>query len=124
MSRLVVYHNPACSKCRGTVEILKDRGVAFELIEYLKTPPDRAGLERILDLLSDAPSALVRKDRRFRELGLDEADTQTRESVVAMLLEHPELLQRPVVIREDVIRGDRAVVARPSEKVLELLRDE
>ncbi len=128
MSTLVVYHNPACSKCRGTVEILQDRGVAFELIEYLKTPPDRAALERILDLLTDSPSELVRKDKRFRELGLDEADTQTRESVLAMLLEHPELMQRPVVIRGevirgDVVRGDRAVVARPSEKVLELLSE-
>ena len=119
MSALVVYHNPACSKCRGTLEILQKRGVEFDVIEYLKTPPDRAGLERILDRLSDSPSALVRKDKRFRELGLDEADTQTRDSVVGMLLEHPELMQRPVVIR-----GERAVVARPSEKVLELFSDE
>ncbi len=118
MSALVVYHNPACSKCRGTLEILHERGVEFDVIEYLKTPPDRAGLERILDRLSDSPSELVRKDKRFRELGLDDADTQTRDSVIAILLEHPELMQRPVVVL-----GERAVVARPPEKVLELWSD-
>ena len=118
MSALVVYHNPACSKCRGNLEILQERGVEFDVIEYLKAPLDRAGLERILDRLSDSPSELVRKDKRFRELGLDDAELQTRESVIAILLAHPELMQRPVVIL-----GERAVVARPSERVLELWSD-
>jgi arsenate reductase len=58
----------------------------------------------------------VRKDKRFRELGLQAADHVTREQVVALLLKHPELMERPVVIH-----GERAVIARPSERVLELL---
>ncbi len=62
------------------------------------------------------PADLVRKDKNFKELGLNEADYQTREHVIALLLEHPVLMQRPVIIK-----GERAVLARPSEKVLELL---
>jgi arsenate reductase len=111
-----VYHNPVCSKSRGALEILGERGVDIEVVEYLKTNPSRADLERIVDAVPDPPAALVRKDKRFGELGLDAGDYQTREQVVALLLEHPELMERPVVFR-----GERAVIARPSEKVLELL---
>jgi len=116
MADVTVYHNPACGKSRGALEILEERGVAHEVVEYLKTPVDRATLERFLDLLPDPPAELVRKDKRFKELDLDAGDYVTREQVVALLLEHPELMQRPVVIR-----GRRAVIARPSEKVGELL---
>jgi arsenate reductase len=113
---VVVYHNPVCSKSRGALEILGERGVDAEVIEYLKVLPSRADLERILAAIPDEPAALVRKDKRFKELELDEADYQTGEQVVTLLLEHPELMERPVVFR-----GERAVIARPSEKVLELL---
>ena len=67
-------------------------------------------------LLAGPPGDLVRKDKRFKELGLREADYVTREQVVTLLLEHPELMERPVVVR-----GKRAVIARPSERVEELL---
>ena len=116
MERVTIYHNPACGKSRGALEILRQRDVAHEVILYLDTPPDRAALGRILDLLPDAPPALVRKDKRFKELGLNDADYQTREQVIGLLLRHPELMERPVVIR-----GRRAVIARPSERVTELL---
>jgi arsenate reductase len=116
MERVTIYHNPVCGKSRGALEILRERGVAHDVIEYLATPPDRATLGRILALLPGPPAELVRKDKRFKELGLDEADYQTPEQVIALLLEHPELMERPVVIR-----GARAVIARPSERVLEIL---
>ena len=111
-----VYHNPVCSKSRGALEILGEQGVDVEVVEYLKAPPTRAELERIVDAISDPPATLVRKDKRFGELGLDAGDYQTKAQVVTVLLEHPELMERPVVFR-----GERAVIARPSEKVLELL---
>jgi arsenate reductase len=116
MERLTVYHNPACGKSRGALDILAERKVDADVIEYLKTPLDRATLERILRLLGGPPADLVRKDKRFKELGLDPASYVTREQVVDVLLRHPELMERPVVIR-----GDRAVIARPSERVLEIL---
>jgi arsenate reductase len=111
-----VYHNPVCSKSRGALEILGERGVDVDVVEYLKAPPTRADLERIVDAVPDPPATLVRKDKRFGELGLTADDYQTKQQVVALLLEHPELMERPVVFR-----GERAVIARPSEKVLELL---
>jgi arsenate reductase len=111
-----VFHNPKCSKSRGALEILGERGVDAEIVEYLKAPPDRAALERIVDAIDDPPSALVRHDARFKELGLDSTAYGTRDAVVGLLLEHPELMERPVVFV-----GDRAVIARPSEKVLDLL---
>ena len=82
----------------------------------MKSPLRRSDLEHFLDLLPDEPAELVRKDKNFKSLGLDEADYTTRDQVIGVLLEHPELMQRPVVIR-----GGRAVIARPSEKVEELL---
>jgi arsenate reductase len=116
MDRIRMYHNPKCSKSRGALEILRERGVDLEVVEYLKDPPDRAALEAILDRLPDSPAELVRKDKRFVELGLDPAAYEDREAVIALLLEHPELMQRPVILR-----GEAGVLARPSEKVLEIL---
>jgi arsenate reductase len=112
-----IFHNPSCSKSRGALDILKDRGVDAQVVKYLETPPDRATLERILDAIDDPPSALVRtEDKQFKELGLTAGDYTDRASVVELLLEHPALMQRPVVFV-----GNKAVIARPSEKVLDLL---
>lgn len=116
MERVTVYHNPVCGKSRGALDILRERGVACDVVEYLQTPVDRATLARFLDLLPGPATALVRRDKRFKELGLAEDAVQSREQVIATLLAHPELMERPVVIR-----GNRAVIARPSEKVVELL---
>lgn len=116
MAEILVYHNPVCSKSRGALEILADQGVDMDVVEYLKAPPDRSELERIVDSIDGTPADLVRKDKRFKELGLDGGDYVERDAVVGLLLEHPELMERPVVFR-----GARAVIARPSERVLELL---
>jgi arsenate reductase (glutaredoxin) len=70
MERALVYHNPVCSKSRGALEILRERGIDAEVIEYQKTPLDRATLGRVLTLLGGPPADLVRKDTRFAELGL------------------------------------------------------
>jgi arsenate reductase len=115
VERLLVYHNPSCSKSRGALDILADQGVDHDVVEYLRAPPDRPTLERIVDAVDASPAELVRHDKRFEELGLSASDYTTRE-VIELLLEHPELMQRPVIFR-----GERAVIARPSEKVLELL---
>jgi arsenate reductase (glutaredoxin) len=116
---VLVYHNPRCSKSRGALEILAERGIDADVVEYLQAPPDRIALDQIIDSISDPPAALIRHDDRFRELGLDPDGYEDRDRVVALLLAHPELLQRPVIIR-----GERGVIARPSERVLELLTPE
>jgi len=117
MADVTVFHNPACSKSRGALEILDERGVRYDVVRYLDEPPDRATIERILDALVDAPSTLVRTDDdKFKTLRIPKADVTTREQVIDVLLAHPEVMQRPVVFV-----GDRAVIARPSQRVLELL---
>lgn len=116
MASVTIYHNPGCSKSRGALAILNDRGVDHEVVEYLEKTPSRTDLERIVALIPDAPAQLVRRDKRFRELGLDADAYQSADAVVKVLLAHPELMERPVVIR-----GDRAVIARPPEKLEELL---
>lgn len=118
VEQMTVYHNPSCSKSRGALEILAERGVETDVVQYLKTPPDKKALERIVDAIPNPPADLVRKDARFKELGLDAGDYTTKAAVVELLLEHPELMERPVVFR-----GERAVIARPSENVLELLKE-
>jgi leucyl/phenylalanyl-tRNA--protein transferase len=117
MEPVQIFHNPSCSKSRGALEILGDRGIDADVVRYLDTPPDRATLERILDAITDEPIALVRTgDPKFKAAGLTKDDVRTRDQVIDALLQHPEVMERPVVFV-----GDRAVIARPSERVLDLL---
>ena len=83
----------------------------------MKTPPDAATLESLLDKLEDPPTALVRRDSLFKKLGLAEADVATLEQVVAVLVKHKALLQRPVVATKE-----KALVGRPKERVEALLK--
>ncbi|HJU10186.1 MAG TPA: ArsC/Spx/MgsR family protein [Candidatus Binataceae bacterium] len=109
MDRVTLYHNPACSHSRGALALLTERGVAFDTIEYLKTPPTRETLEKIIAMLDGPVADMVRKDKRFEELKLNATDYNTKETVIPLLLDHPELMQRPIVIR-----GGRAIIARPA----------
>ena len=99
MERITLYHNPACGNSRGALELLRTREVDFDTIEYLKHHPTREALDKIVDLLDVPVADLVRKDKRFKELGLDAAAYTDKKSVVALLLKHPELMQRPIVIK-------------------------
>lgn len=113
---VVIYHNPSCSKSRSALEILQERGAEPTVVNYKAHPLDRATIERIVELVPDEPVALVRRDQNFKELGLDIADYQSADAVVDLLSEHGILMERPVIVR-----GDRAVIGRPPENVLELL---
>jgi arsenate reductase len=116
MEPITIYHNPACGSSRGALALLKQHGAEPEIIEYLKNPPGRAALEGILAILDAPPSEMVRKDKRFKELGLDPQEYTSPASIVGLLLAHPELMQRPIVIR-----GKRAIIARPPDKLTALL---
>lgn len=85
-------------------------------MQYLKTPLDEDALREILGMVDASPGDLVRKDRHFKDLGLNAADYTTVDAVVKLLAEHPRLMQRPIAVR-----GGRAVIGRPSENVEELL---
>ncbi len=86
------------------------------MVEYLKERPDRASLEHLLSILEDPATDLVRRDSQFKKLGLSEADVETKEQIVNLLLGKPRLMQRPVVVM-----GERAIIGRPKARVLEFL---
>jgi arsenate reductase len=110
-----VYFNPHCSKCRTTQGILAERGIDAEYVRYLDTAPSREELDRLMKLLGiDDPRQMMRTGEPvYKELGLADADA---DRLLDAMTSHPILIERPIVIR-----GDRAVIARPPERVLELL---
>ena len=113
---LEIYHNPRCSKSRQTLQLLEERGFEPSIPEYLKTPPDRAELERILSMLGMQPRDLMRKkEAEYKEAGLDNPDL-SREQLIQGMIDHPKLIERPIVISDG-----KAVIGRPPEKVLELI---
>lgn len=112
MTDVTIFHNPRCSTSRAALAAADEGGVDVEVIEYLKRPLSEAELRDLIGKLEDAPTDLVRRDATFAAAGLSEADVQTADQVVAVLLEHPKLLQRPVLVR-----GDRAIIGRPKDRV-------
>ncbi len=118
MSDVTIYHNPHCHASRNALTIADELGVAYDVVLYMKQRPDRATLESIVDRLEDPVADLVRKDSVFRKLGLDAAEYVEPGAVIELLERRPALLQRPVVVR-----GERAIVGRPKERIRELLSD-
>jgi arsenate reductase len=98
------------------VRIAEELGVSADIVLYLKNPPDEATLRSIIARLDGPVTDLVRRDSLWQKLGLAEDDAQTADQVVALLVKHKQLLQRPVVVTEQ-----RAIVGRPKERVRELL---
>jgi arsenate reductase len=110
-----VWFNPNCSKCRTVQGILAEKGVDADYVRYLEQTPSRAEIEAVLERLgTDDPRTIMRTGEAvYRELGLAGAD---RDALLDAMVANPILIERPIVIR-----GDRAVVGRPPEKVLDLL---
>ena len=114
--RVEIYHNPRCSKSRQTLQLLQEQGVEPEVVEYLKTPPDKATLKRILKMLGLEPRALMRtKEAEYKEQGLDDP-ALTRDQLIDAMIATPKLIERPIVIKDG-----KAALGRPPEKVLEIL---
>ncbi len=117
MDEVTVWHNPRCSKSRSACGLLDEWGVDVEVRRYLDQPPTRPEVEELLGRLEvEDPRQVMRtKERLYRELGLDGAD---RDALLEAIVAHPILLERPIVVR-----GSRAVVARPPERIVELFPD-
>lgn len=116
MADVTVYHNPNCNSSKTALRIAEEAGVEVDVVQYLKTKPDAAELQSIVDKLQGPVTEMVRRDANFKELGLTEDDVQTADQVVPLLAANPKLIQRPIVVK-----GDRAVVGRPKERITELL---
>lgn len=112
---VIVWHNTRCSKSRGACALLDERNVNVTVVRYLDEPPSRAELERVMGLLgiSDPRQMMRTGERVYAELGLADADA---DAMLDAMTRHPILIERPIVIR-----GDRAVIGRPPERLLELL---
>ena len=110
-----IFVNPSCSKCRSALALLDEHHVQADVVRYLDDPPTRADLERLMTLMGiDDPRLMMRTGEPvYAELALD---GRSKDGLLAAICEHPILLERPIVVV-----GDRAVVARPPERVLELL---
>jgi len=114
MSKVVIYHNPRCTKSRQTLNLLRENNVEPEIIEYLKQPPTRSELDHILKLLKMDPQDLIRR-KDYRDLELPETDD--REQLLDLMVEHPKIIERPIVI----VAGKKACIGRPPENALDLL---
>ncbi|GIX30286.1 MAG: arsenate reductase [Porticoccaceae bacterium] len=115
---VTLYHNPRCSKSRAALALLRERGIEPEVVLYLETPPDEETLTQLLAKLGMAPRELLRKgEPEYRELGLADPGLSDEE-IVRCMVRHPRLIERPIAVA-----GDRAVVGRPPERVLEILDD-
>ena len=113
---LTIYHNPRCSKSREALRLIEDRGLEPQVVRYLETPPDAPTLDAILRLLGLEPRELMRrKEPEYEALGLDDP-SQSREALIAAMVVHPRLIERPIVVKDG-----KAILGRPPERVLDLL---
>ena len=98
------------------MRIAEELGVEFEEVNYIQSPPDADTLRAIIRKLEDPPTALVRRDSKFKKLELKESDVATEDQVVDILVKHKQLLQRPLIVTEDT-----AIIGRPKDRVRTLL---
>ena len=117
LSNFTIYHNPRCSKSRLTLELLKDKGIDPKVILYLETPPSEKELVIILKKLNMEAKELLRKgEAEFKEQNLSDA-SKSEEDIIQAMVHFPKLIERPIVIY-----GDRAVIGRPPENVLKIIK--
>jgi arsenate reductase (glutaredoxin) len=116
MTNVTIYHNPACGTSRNTLQYLRDQAIEPTVIEYLKTPPDRATLKSLLQRMNMKPGALIRRrGDLYASLGLDNP-ALTDDQLLDAMLEHPIVMERPIVVTPKGVR-----LCRPWETVKELI---
>jgi arsenate reductase len=112
-----IYHYEHCSKSTGALALLQKHGINATIVDYATTPPSLADLQRLSRMLGIGALGMIRTtDKLFLSLGLSATDTRTEQEWFELIIANPMLLQRPIVVI-----GDRAIIARPSELVLQLL---
>lgn len=120
MNTIVLWHNPRCSKSREALELLRSHGIEPIVRDYLETPPTESELRHVIDLLGVSPRDIARIDGEMSDVdAVLRGSAPDADAVIALLLAHPQLIQRPIVIMDN-----RAVIGRPPERVLELLQSD
>ncbi|QIZ46909.1 glutaredoxin-dependent arsenate reductase [Dickeya zeae] len=118
MTEITIYHNPACGTSRNTLALIRNSGIEPTVIHYLETPPSKAELEGLIRAMGITPRMLLRQNvEPYKELGLAD-DSFSDEQLIALMLAHPILINRPIVVTP---LGTR--LCRPSEVVLDILPD-
>ena len=113
---VTIWHNPRCGKSRDALKLLEAEGIAPDIVRYLDDAPSETEIRRVLAMLGIGARDLMRtKEALYRELGLK--DVSDEDALIGAMAEHPKLIERPVVIK-----AGRAVIGRPPEKVVELLK--
>lgn len=111
-----IYHNPRCSKSRQTLQLLEERNLDIEVVEYLKTPPDEKTLREILKQLGLKPRQLMRtKEDIYKELNLDN-ESLSDEQLIQAMVNNPKLIERPIVVK-----NGKVALGRPPENVISIL---
>ena len=114
--KIIIYHNPRCSKSRQTLALIEENGYTPTIVEYLKTPPTHQQLDSLLRGLEMEPRDLMRKgETEYGELNISNSDF-SRDQLIDMMIEHPKLIERPLVVV-----GDAIAIGRPPESVLTIL---
>ncbi|MGV7221411.1 MAG: arsenate reductase (glutaredoxin) [Nitrospinales bacterium] len=113
---VTIYHNPKCSKSRQTLSLLNEKGIEPTIIEYLKTPPTKEELTKILAKLKLKPRDLIRKkEDEYAICQLDDMSFSDEE-IIDFMVKHPILIERPIVLA-----NDKAAIGRPPENVLDII---
>ena len=113
---VTIYHNPRCSKSRQTLELIKKHNIEPNIIEYLKTPPEKQTFKTILKQLQLKPADILRKkEAAFKETGLDQ-DNVSDDEIIEAMIDYPVLIERPIVLA-----NGKAVIGRPPENVLAII---
>jgi len=111
-----IYHNPRCSKSRMTMELLSNKGIQANVVEYLQTPPNKQELEDILNMLNLQPRQLMRThETEYKENNLAD-ESLSRDQLIEAMVKFPKLIERPIVIN-----NGKAAIGRPPETVLDIL---
>ena len=115
-SAIRIFHNPRCSKCRQSLQLLNEQGIQPDVVEYLKEPPSADEIREILQLLGLEPRQLMRQhEAPYKELNLAD-ENLSRETLIQAMIDHPIMIERPIVIH-----GNKAVIGRPPEKILDIV---
>ncbi|MEJ2372257.1 MAG: arsenate reductase (glutaredoxin) [Sulfurimonas sp.] len=115
MKNITIWHNPRCSKSRQALALLDENGCEKEVIKYLEQTPNKSEIKKVLAMLGISPRELMRtKEDIYKELDLKNENNE--EKLIEAMAENPKLIERPIIIK-----GNKAIIARPPEKALELL---